>query len=269
LGIPRVSTVHGFIAGGAKVRLYEWLQVRALRRFEAVIAVSQPLEALLMKRGVPRERLHLVRNAWCGSAQVLERREARAELGLPSDAFVLGWVGRLSAEKGCDVLIEALARLTSLPFLACVIGDGPQRGALEKRAAELGLTGRLQWCGMRRDAARLFRAFDVFVLSSRTEGTPIALLEAMQASVPIVATSVGGVPDVLSPREAWLVASEDPAAIAVAVRELHADPMGAARRAEASRRRLAEEFAQGPWLDTYERIYREAAGDRGSVPHLN
>ena len=260
LGIPRVSTVHGFTGGGARVRLYEWLQVQALRRFEAVVAVSQPLEAQLVRRRVSRQRLHLLRNAWVAGAPGLDRAQARAELNLPGDAFVLGWVGRLSAEKGGDILIEALARLASLPLLACVIGDGPDRPALERRAADLGLAGRVRWCGIRSDAGRLFRGFDAFVLSSRTEGTPIVLLEAMQAGVPVVATSVGGVPDVVGPGEAWLVASEDPDAIAAAVRELHADPAGAARRAEASRRRLEADFAPGPWLDAYERIYREARG---------
>ncbi len=259
LGVPRVSTVHGFTGGGARVRLYEWLQVRALRRFEAVVAVSQPLVAQLERRGVPREQLHLLRNACCGDGRSLERAEARANLDLPGDAFVLGWVGRLSAEKGGDILIEALARLgcpPGPPFLACVIGDGPDRPMLERRAVELGLADRVRWCGTRTDARRLFRAFDVFVLSSRTEGTPIVLLEAMQAGVPIVATSVGGIPDIVGPEEAWLVASEDPDALAAAVRALHSDPAGARRRVDASRRRLDADFAPGPWLDAHERVYR-------------
>ena len=256
LRIPRISTVHGFTGGGARVRVYEWLQVQALRRFEAVVVVSRPLEAQLARRGVRRERLHLLRNAWVGGAAGVARAEARAALDLPADAFVLGWVGRLSAEKGADVLIEALARLQGVPALACVIGDGPDRPALERRAAELGLADRVRWCGIRAEAGRLCSAFDAFVLSSRTEGTPIVLLEAMQARVPIVATSVGGVPDVVGPGEAWLVPSEDPGALADALRSLHADPAAAARRAEASRRRLEAEFAPGPWLDAYEALYR-------------
>ncbi len=259
LGIPSVSTVHGFTGGGARVRLYEWLQVKALRRFEAVIAVSRPLGALLAKRGVPRDRLHLIRNAWCGGIPNLGRTQARSELDLPADSFVLGWVGRLSHEKGGDLMIEAIGRLRSSEFVACVIGDGPDRRALERRVAELGLASRVRWCGVRSDAARLFRAFDAFVLSSRTEGTPIVLFEAMQAQVPIVATSVGGVPDVVGPNQALLVAPGDPVALAEAICVLRADPAGAARLAVAARERLETEFAPNPWLDAYERIYREVA----------
>jgi glycosyltransferase involved in cell wall biosynthesis len=264
LGIPRVSTVHGFTGGGAKVRLYEWLQVRALQRFEAVVAVSRPLASQLAVRGVRPERLHLLRNAWSSAAPLLERARARAELQLPADAFVLGWVGRLSAEKGGDILIEALARSRDLGMLACVIGDGPDRPALESRAAELGLAGRVRWCGIRPDAARLFRAFDAFVLSSRTEGTPIVLLEAMRAEVPVVATSVGGVPDVVGPEDAWVVPPEDPDALATALRELLADSESASRRAAAARRRLDLEFSVDPWLDAYEGIYREVSAPRGA-----
>jgi glycosyltransferase involved in cell wall biosynthesis len=225
-----------------------------------VIAVSQPLAAQLARRGVPRERLHLLRNAWCGSTPGLERARARAELGLPPAAFVLGWVGRLSVEKGGDVLVEALARLRDLPLLACVVGDGPERPALERRSARLGLAEQIRWSGVRADAGRLFRAFDAFVLSSRTEGTPMVLLEAMHAGVPVVASAVGGVPDVVGAQEGWLVAPEDPDALAAALRELHGDTAEAARRANAARRRIDTDFALGPWLDAHERVYREARG---------
>lgn len=262
-GIPRVSTVHGFTGGDARVRFYEWLQVRALRRFEGVVAVSQPLVAKMVRKGVPRERLHLLRNAWCGGEELLERLAARAELGLAADAFVIGWVGRLGAEKGGDVLIEALGRLPDLPFVACVIGDGPHRAALEARAGQLGLAGQMRWSGVRAAAGRLFRAFDAFVLSSRTEGTPIVLLEAMQAGVPIVATAVGGVPDVVGRDESWLVPPEDPAALATALRELQGDRAEAARRAHAAHQRLDAEFAVGPWLDAHEQIYGQLGERRG------
>jgi glycosyltransferase involved in cell wall biosynthesis len=257
-GIPRVTTLHGFTGGGARMQVYEWLQVRKVRRFEAVVVVSRPLEARMRRAGVPAARLHLLRNAWSRGEPALARAAARAELGLPQDAFAIGWVGRLSAEKGGDVFVEALARLGDVPFVACVVGDGPDRAALEARAARLGLGGRVRWCGVRPQAGRLFGAFDAFVLSSRTEGTPIVLLEAMQAGVPIVATSVGGVPDVVSSEEAWLVASEDPHGVAAALRALRADAAEGARRAQAARRRLAADFADAPWLDAYLRIYREA-----------
>lgn len=226
LRIPRISTVHGFTGGGARVRVYEWLQVQALRRFEAVVVVSRPLEAQLARRGVRRERLHLLRNAWVGGAAGVARAEARAALDLPADAFVLGWVGRLSAEKGADVLIEALARLQGVPALACVIGDGPDRPALERRAAELGLDGRVRFLGSvpRETVLRLFRAADASVLPSAWENFPHTVVEALAVGCPVIATSVGGVPEVVRDGEnGLLVVPNDAAALGEAIERFFTD----------------------------------------------
>jgi glycosyltransferase involved in cell wall biosynthesis len=259
LGIPIVTTVHGFTGGGWKNRLYEWVQCRAFRRFDAVVAVSRPLVARLRGAGVPHARLHEVRNAWAPGAPLLDRDAARLALGLPRDGFAIGWVGRLSREKGPDVLVAALPYLHDLPVIASVVGDGPMRRSLESQARGLGLNGRIRWHGVVPDSARVLAAFDVCVLSSRTEGTPMALFEAMAAGVPVVATAVGGVPDVVSPREAVLVPSDDPALLADRIRDLHDNPVPAGERARAARARLEHEFAVAPWLARYEAIYKEVA----------
>ena len=265
IGAARVSTVHGFTGGGLKDRLFEQLQQRALRRFDGVVAVSQLLQRQLAARGVPAGRLHCIPNAWVapGSAP-LSRAEARAALGLPADGAVLGWTGRLSTEKAPDVLLAALEQLPQpAQWTAAFIGDGPEAGSLRARADAAGLAARVRWCGAVPQASRYFSAFDVFVLSSRTEGTPIVLFEAMAAAVPIVATRVGGVPDVIGDREGWLVPSEDPAALAAAVADALARPDEAQRRAGAARDTLASAYARDPWLDRYEALYRDcAAGAR-------
>jgi glycosyltransferase involved in cell wall biosynthesis len=111
----------------------------------------------------------------------------------------------------------------------------------------------------------LFPAFDVFVLSSRTEGTPIALFEAMAAGVPIVASAVGGVPDVVSSREAVLVTQEDPAALAAGLTETLGDPTAALERARAARRRLEREFALQPWLEQYLALYTSLYAPRTAL----
>jgi glycosyltransferase involved in cell wall biosynthesis len=154
------------------------------------------------------------------------------------------------------VLLAALPTLADLPLVVSVVGDGRRRHQLQETAARLGLGDRVRWLGNVADAGRLFAAFDVFALSSRTEGTPIVLFEAMAASTPIVAAAVGGVPDVVSSDEAVLVGADDPAALARAIRSVRADPAAAADRARRARERLAREFAPGPWLEQYERIYR-------------
>ncbi len=256
LDIPVVTTVHGFTGGGWKNRAYEWLQRRAFRRFDAVVAVSRPLGDRLARSGVPRRRIHTVPNAWRRMSPPLDRVAARRALGIPRDDFVVGWVGRLSHEKGPDVLLDAIPHLRDVPLGVSVVGTGARRAALQARARDLGLNGRVRWHGAVPDADRLFPAFDVFVLSSRTEGTPVVLFEAMAANIPIVTTGVGGVPDVVSPEEAALVRSEDPVALAAEIRGVHADRAAAARRARAAQARLERDFGVAPWLDRYEAIYR-------------
>ena len=256
LGIPTVTTVHGFTGGGWKNRLYERLQRRAYRRFDAVVVVSRPLVERLIQDGVPPDRVHCVQNAWQETTPPLDRALARRALGLKDDEFVIGWVGRLSPEKGPDVLVDALAHLTDLPVTVSVVGNGPQRDSLASRAQRLGVERLVRWHGTVPEAGQRFAAFDVFVLSSHTEGTPIVLFEAMAAGVPIVATRVGGVPDVVSPAEAALVASADPAAIAAEIRALYRDPAPGRARAQRANARLLSDFAVAPWLERYAAIYR-------------
>jgi glycosyltransferase involved in cell wall biosynthesis len=258
LGIPTVTTVHGFAGGDWKNRLYERLQARAFRRFDAVVAVSRPVAARLIRERVPPERVHVVQNAWQETALPLDRARARRALGLPDAGFVVGWAGRLSAEKGPDVLLEALVHLRDLSIEASVLGSGREQPSLQARARQLGVERYVRWHGIVPDAGRQFAAFDVFVLSSRTEGTPMVLLEAMAAGVPIVATCVGGVPDMLAPAEALLVPADDPVTLAAAVRAVREDPEAAAARARAGRARLEREFRVEPWVARYRLVYERA-----------
>ena len=259
LGIPVVTTVHGFTGGGWRNRLYQWLQYRGFRRFDAVVAVSRPLVDRLARAGVSRSKIHHVPNAWRPLTPPLDRDAARRALGIPRDRFAVGWVGRLSHEKGPDVLLNALPHVSDLPLVTSVVGNGAMWVPLQAQASGLRLGGRVRWHGAIPDAGRLIPAFDVCVLSSRTEGTPIVLLEAMAAGVPIVATDVGGVPDVVSPAEAELVGSDDPAALARAIRGVYRDPAGAERRARAARARLVASFSAAPWLERYAAIYRHVS----------
>lgn len=260
-GVPTVTTVHGFTGGGVKNRFFELLQRQAFRCFDGVVATSAPLADRLLRSGVSSSVLHTVPNAYSGEA-LLTSEEARGLIGVDPDVFHIGWVGRLSGEKGGDVFIDALALVTDLPYVASIIGDGRERNALMRRARSLGIASRLHWLGNVETAARLFPGFSMFVLSSRTEGTPIVLFEAMHAGVPVAATRVGGVPDVVSSSEAWLVEPESPAALAAAIRTVHGDPHAAARGAAAARRRLRVEFAIEPWLRKYEAIYASVLARR-------
>lgn len=255
LGLPLATTVHGFTGGDWKNRLYERLQLRAFRRFDAIVAVSDPLSTRLIGTGLDPDRVVVIPNAFESAAPPLSGLEARSRLGLLPDSRVIGWVGRLSREKGLDVLIDAMSLVNDRSVTLSVLGDGGERDALHLQSKRLGLSERIRWHGMVPEAGALYPAFDAFVLSSRTEGTPISLFEAMAAGVPVVASAVGGVPFVVSDREALLVPPDSPAALARAIDALVADPASAACRAERAADCLSRRYALEPWLDRYEALY--------------
>jgi glycosyltransferase involved in cell wall biosynthesis len=257
LGIPTVTTIHGESFMGGRTRIYEWLQWRAYRRFDAVIAVSAPLRETALRRGVRADRLHLVRNAWPGGVRFASRAAARDELGLSPVEPVVGWLGRMIPVKGADVFLRALAEPRTPQVTAILIGDGSERPRLETLAAQLGLGTRARFVGGIEGGARLLPAFDAFVMSSRSEGTPIVLFEAMAAGVPIVASRVGGIPEVVGEDEAVLVTSEDPAALAAGLRTVLQALPDAGQMALRAQKRLETGFSTPEWLAAHERIYRK------------
>jgi glycosyltransferase involved in cell wall biosynthesis len=256
LAIPTVTTLHGSSRMSWRTDVYEGLQFRLLRRFQAVVAVSRPLVAAVRRAGVSPERIRLVPNAWDGRCRPLPRVAARAALGLPVDAFVVGWVGRLIPVKGCDVFLRAMNELRDLPIHASIVGGGPEQERLQALVAEPAMRARVHFHGYVQAAARFYRAFDVWVLSSRSEGTPMALFEAMAADVPIVATDVGGVGDVVSQAEACLVAPEDPEALAASLRDIYSGRLRTAERVRAARTRLGQQFGTEQWIERYIEVYR-------------
>ncbi|MBK5188498.1 MAG: glycosyltransferase [Gemmatimonadaceae bacterium] len=263
--VPIVTTVHGFTGGGWKNRGYEALQRFVFRRFDAVVAVSRPQADQLRASGVSSQRLHVVPNALAPHPAPLDRAAARRALSLPANGLLAGWVGRVSREKGVDVFIDAISSINDRVIQAAILGDGPER-ATEGARAQAIAPGRFLWLGAVPDAARYFAAFDLFVMSSRAEGLPMVLLEAMAAGVPIVTTSVGGIPDLLSPAEGVLVPSDDPGALAKAIRGTLDDRDAASARARAAQLRQRAEFDVGPWSARYESIYRHLIAARGA-PH--
>jgi len=146
---------------------------------------------------------------------------------------------------------------TNRGSLVSIMGDGPERESLVQLASALGITQRVRFHGAIEAAGDLFPAFDLFALSSRTEGTPIVLFEAMAAHTPIVTTMVGGVPDVVRPDlEALSVPPEDPKALAKAIDDALSDRQGSKRRVEASEERLTTAYGTDAWLDRYAELYR-------------
>lgn len=267
MGIATVSTLHGSSRMGGLSRLFEAIQGYALRRFDGVVAVSRPLVDLLVERGVTQERVHYIRNAWSPPAAPLGRSDARDVLELPDDdSLVIGWVGRLIPVKGPDVFLRSLVGILDDQCLACIVGDGPQRPVLEALASDLGIAHRLRWAGAVPLAGRLFSAFDVLVLSSRSEGTPMVLVEAMGQGVPVVATRVGGIPELIDGKdEGWVVPPEAPALLANAILASISDRREAIERAARAKDRVHRELDTASWIRLHEGAYEAARAVRPYV----
>lgn len=264
MGLGTVTTVHGFTGGGLRNRFYEWLQCRSYRRFDAVVAVSGKLREDLRARGVPETHLHVVRNA-IAEPMFLPEGEARAALDVDPAAFHIGWVGRLSSEKGPDLLLEALA---SLPVIAgltvSIIGTGPMEVDLQRFSQEHGLSDTVRFHGKIAGASSLFRGFDLLALTSRTEGTPISILEGMAAGNPILATRVGGIPEMLSEEEAYLVSPDEPPEIAQAIAVARGDPAHARKLGNRARSRFERQFRPEDWVAAYDGVYESALANRSA-----
>jgi glycosyltransferase involved in cell wall biosynthesis len=196
---------------------------------------------------------------------------AAAAAGDDAPAGCLLFVGRLRIRKGVEVLLEALAELArrgrgTPPLL--IAGDGEHRGALERKTAELGLGERVRFLGRRgaADVQRLLRQARALVVPSIYEGMPLVVLEAMEAALPVVASRVSGIPEVVMDGETgWLVPPEDPEALAAALEELLADPEEARRRGEAGRRRVEDLYRPAAAAQLWEEAVGQAAR-RGRWP---
>lgn len=249
-----LATNHGYAGGDLKNRFYEWLDRRALRRMSTVIAVSSRNAERLRAWGHPDERLVVIPNGW-RPGPAMSREAARAALAVAPGANVIGWIGRISHEKGLDQLLDAVKLLPPRSAEIVIIGDGPSRAAAEAQAAALGIAESLRFVGARADAAALCAAFDVLAISSRTEGLPMVLLEATAAGVPIVSFAVGGIPEVLDASSAWLVTPGDATAMAESLRSALADAESRRARLEVARRLLDARLGAAQWVAAHEVIY--------------
>ncbi len=263
IGVPAVAVSRGWTGEDRRVRLYEWLDRRHLRLMDHVAAVSEGQAAKVRRCGVPSNRVTVIRNSARLAAFESPDPQARPRLlGFLGDTTVSRVVlaaGRLSPEKGFGVLVEAAATfLRDDPAAGVVLfGEGGLREELEQRVAALGLAGRFVLPGFRSDLDSLIGAADVVVLPSFTEGLPNVALEAAAAGVPVVATAVGGTPEVVADGETgFLVPPGDPAALAATVTELLRVPDLRARLGAAARHRMRDHFTFDAQATAYLRLFR-------------
>jgi glycosyltransferase involved in cell wall biosynthesis len=209
-------------AGGLRLRLLRSTRRAALRRARRVVVPSAYLRAIAVAWGLDAARVDVVPNPAPALPPLPSRADARAALGI--GGFALGTAGRLTAQKALGDALEAIAQVEGVELL--VLGDGPERAALERQAGGLGIAGRVRFlgAGTRDEVLTLFRAADAALITSAWENLPHTLLEALAVGAPVIATAVGGIPEVVVDGEnGVLVPANDPEAIATAIRRLAAD----------------------------------------------
>lgn len=264
-GSPVVSHMHienYFRPVRAIAAVHRSLDNWTARLCARILAVSEATRQEFLRQGYPPGLMEVVHN---GIADVPEQqRDLRAELGVPAAAPLLGCVGRLCAVKGQLELIEAAARLEGDVHVVLVGKDLEQGGAYEAllrgEAERLGIDGRVVFAGYRGDVAALLGALDVFVLPSWTEGLPLVVLEAMAAAIPVVATRVGGTPELVAHGETGLlVEARDVDGLTAAIAELLAQPDRGKSLGRAGSRRVRESFSEAGMTARVLEVYDEVA----------
>ena len=245
--VTHVTSVHGWIVNSQRGRLARIIDQRLIRRARRIIAVSNRLVRDLVESGIPQERITLFPNAVLldDYPSVMPADQARHELGLPASSTCIGIVGRLSREKRHDLFLEMAADLVSsgLDVVFLVVGHGPMQADLQQLADRLKLGKRVVFLGHRSDMQRIYAALNLLVLCSDTEGMPNVVLEAFAYSRPVVATRVGGVPEVITDGENGLIVPPGQRApLGAAVRSLLNDADLAARLGRQGRATIEERF---------------------------
>ena len=263
-----VHTFHGHVLRGyfgpVRTLLFRLLERWLAAGTTALIAVSPQVRDDLVALGVaPRERFVVIRLGIELDERVASeesgRGESRRYLGIPGDRFAVGWIGRMTAVKRTDDVLIAFKSLrdSGVDAVLCMVGDGPDRLPLEQRAHELGVARDTVFLGYQEDVAPYYAAFDVLVLPSGNEGTPVTVIEALAAERPVVATRVGGVPDVVRDGEdGFLVEAGATDDLADRLGRLARDPALRARMGKKGRERVLPRYAVERLVDDVDELYR-------------
>jgi glycosyltransferase involved in cell wall biosynthesis len=270
-----VHTFHGHVLRGyfgpVSSGFFRMLERGLASSTTALVAVSPEVRDDLVALGVaPREKFTVIRLGVELEQRVRVSAETRARarrmMGIPRGRFTVGWIGRMTAVKRTEDIVLALQRLVEGGVDACIcfVGDGPDRERTEQLASDLELMERCLFLGYQDDVAPFYAAFDALVLPSANEGTPVSVIEALAGSRPVVATRVGGVPDVVRDGvDGFLVEPGDVEALADRLGRLAADPELARRMGEAGRARVLERYSVQRLVGDVDALYRRLLADAG------
>lgn len=258
-GARVIYTEHGRYHDGPP-SAKRWLANQVLGRLPgAFYAVSDDLRGHLIAEGFPARKMLVSHNGIdVGTPPTpAQREQARSVLGVTDNDWVIGTVARLHPVKDLSTLMQAVAKLPAqISWKLALVGDGEDRDRLARQADGAGIAERVVFTGLREDARELLPGFDAYVNCSIIEGISVTILEAMAAGVPIIATAVGGTPEVVcNERTALLIPAREPNALAQALTRLALDPSLAEQLRDAARVRVAEVFSTEQMLGRYRAAY--------------
>jgi glycosyltransferase involved in cell wall biosynthesis len=259
------STCHNWPSRRLSMRLYAAVDRRLLREFHRVAAVSASVADKLLRSGFPRERLEVIPNGINFERFAVARRGSAPR----NSRRRVGFVGRFVDAKGGASLLRAartvLQRHPETEFIFA--GDGPKRSEWEDLAVQSGIASNVRFLGVRNNMPEVYASLDMFVLPSGEEATPLCLLEAMAAGVPVIATPVGGVPTIIPSSDVGLLVEPgNEAALAEALLRMLGDPALASRIAANGQRRVSQEFSSAKMAQRYLELYLRTAQNQLPLP---
>lgn len=259
--IPLISVAHGWTGQSQRVKIYEFIERFAFKLADRVVAVSEPKLRELQKQGLAFPKLALIENGVAlPEPDGASDTDLREQLGIERSEILIGAVGRLSIEKGHKFFLDTAARLRrSHPEAKYVlVGDGPLRAELQRLAIHLGIQDIFFFVGWISDMEAVYRSLDIFMLPSLTEGLPMALLEAMSYGIPSIATTVGGVPNVIETNVSGLLATPGNSdSLTLALRKLLVDGSLRHRIKAASRKTICERYSLARYASDFKQLYDE------------
>jgi glycosyltransferase involved in cell wall biosynthesis len=269
-----VHTYHGHVLTGyfdpLRTQFFRETERALARHTDRLVAVGPEVRDDLVELGVaPPEKFSVIRLGIDLESRVLtvdRRAEFRHLFGIPEDRFVVGWIGRMTAIKRVPDILAAfkVLRDRGVDATLCLVGDGPDRDAIEQLASDLGIVRDVLLVGYQRDVAPYYAFFDALLLPSANEGTPVVAIEALAAGRPVVATRVGGVPDVVDDNESgFLVEVGDIEALADRLEQLARDPELRTRLGATGRERVVPRYRVERLVDDIDELYRELLTARG------
>jgi glycosyltransferase involved in cell wall biosynthesis len=257
---PVVATCHNWVGGTAALGIYNHLDRLALKKFDALAAVSDEVGERLRETGVPTKKIRTIANGI--DVQAFERGQPLPAISVIGGK-VVGMVARLDLQKGFEYLLRAIRELCNIFYglTVVIVGEGPDRKAIEDMVKEYGLQSNVVLAGQQSDMPGVYAAMDIFVLPSLNEGLPMTILEAMAASRPVVATRVGAIPSVIQDGEnGLLVDPRDTDGLRNAIASLLSDPNLCRRMGERAHDWVSANYTSDAMALKYREMYNEVLG---------